>query len=316
MPQIVTGSYTSDGAARTINLVMDPDEFEVYIQGSAAGDNWDSVANPGVTKRAWWFRGMTNATALTVRNTDGLATDQSDFLAAGGFTLFDGSVQTPGATITGTAINQASPAQVTINGHGLATGDRVTLFNCTGMRQVEGMVFSVTVTGANTFTIPINTAGFAAAATAVSARRLPAVPLFSPRRHFITGITAANPGVVTVSENHSYTVGDTVTFSIPRVTAAAFGMTQLDGLTAEITVVTATTFTTDINTSAFTAFAFPATASVPFTHAQVMPVGEIATVVDNPEANDGIRGLTLGTSVCGPNGALVFWKAIKSDQVQ
>jgi hypothetical protein len=312
MPQVIKGSYTSTGAARILDLPIDPDFVEVFIQGSAAGDNWDSVANPGVTKRAYWYKNMAAGTALTVRNTDGAATDQSDFLATTGFTYYDGSVQTPGAAVTGTAITQASPAAVTINTHGLVTGDRAVLSVCTGMKQVEGMVFSVTRTGANTFTIPINTAAFAAAATAVTARKLPAVPQFNPRNFFITGITAANPAVVSVSENHNLTVGAYVKIVVPAV----FGMPQINGTVAEVTAIGTNTITLGaVDSSAYTAFAFPASAGTPFTFAQVIPVGEDGTVLTNSIENTSFRGLELGTGVVGPNGAVVYYTATKADAV-
>lgn len=307
MSIVMSGSFTSDGTARRISLIPDFDEFHlvnITDVGSAA------AATP--VMRAYFSSLMPDNSAYLNLKTNGAATlALESMILVDGFTPFDDSVQTPGAPLVGTAINQANPAQVTINAHGLVTGDRVVLSTCTGMRQVEGMVFSITRTGANTFTIPIDTSGFAAPATAVTARRLPNLPLFSPRRFFITGITAANPGVISLSENHDLEIGDEIRVDIPRVTAAAFGMTEFNGLIAQVTGVTATTVTTDIDTSGFTAFAFPASASVPFTFAQVTPVAEIATKVTNPERNIGSRGIIVGTGV-QTNAKLYQWFALKS----
>jgi hypothetical protein len=310
MAQVFKGSYTSDGAARLLELPHDPDFVELWIQGDATGDNFDSTAATGVTKIARWFKGMADGRAFTIRNTDAAATDQCDFLVTGGFTAYDGSVQTPGPAVTGTAISQASPAVVSDVAHGFVTGDRVVLSNCTGMKQLEGMTFTVTYTGANTYTLPIDTSGFAAPATAVTARRLPALPLFGPRKQYITGISAANPMVVSVSEDHDFTVGGIVKLKVPT----DFGMVEADGVQAEITAVGTNTITLgSVDSTAFTAFAFPATATVPVTFPEVLPIGEDGSVLTDAKENIGQRGLILGTGIVGPADAVVYYTATRAD---
>ena len=312
MAQVIKGSYTSTGAARLLDLPIDPDFVELWIQGDATGDNFDSAANPGVTKIAKWFKGMTDGHAFTIQNTAGAATDEAEFLVTGGFYSYDGSVQTPGAAVTGTAISQASPAVISDVAHGFVTGDRVVLSNCTGMKQVEGMTFQVTYLTADTYSIPIDTSGFAAAATAVTARKLPALPLFGPRKVQITGISQANPMVVSVSENHPYTVGGIVKLKVP----ADFGMVEADGLQAEITAVGTTTITLgSVDSTAFTAFAFPASAGVPVSFPEVIPVGEDGSILTNAKVNVGQRGLILGTGIVGPNAAVVYYTATRADFV-
>jgi len=310
MAQVFKGSYTSTGAARLLELPHDPDYVELWIQGDATGDNWDSSANPGVTKLARWFKGMTDGRAFTIQNTAGAATDEAEFLVANGFTVYDGSIQTPGPAVTGTAISQDSPAVVSDVAHGFVTGDRVVLSNCTGMRQLEGMTFQVTRLTADTYSLPIDTSGFAAPATAVTARRLPALPLYGPRKQYITGISQANPMVVSVSENHDFVVGAIVKLSVPT----DFDMIEADGVQAEITAVGTNTITLgSVDSTAFTAFAFPATGDVPTSFAEVLPVGEDASILTNAMENIGQRGLILGTGVVGPNAAVVYYTATKAD---
>jgi len=74
---------------------------------------------------------------------------------------------------------------------------------------------------------------------------------------------------VTLSVTHNYIVGQKVTFKIPTVTAAAFGMTQLNGITATIIRTNDAdadglfnTITVDVDTTGYTAFALPLTAAL------------------------------------------------------
>lgn len=311
MPQIIKGTYTSTGAARRIELPTDPDFVELFIQGDATGSNWNSVANPAVTKRASWFKDMAPGSAFTVINTVGAATDASSFITTNGFTYYNGSVQTPEIAQVGTIVSQAAAAIVTINGHTFVTGDRVVLSNVTGMRQIEGMEFTVTYLGVNTFSIPINTSAFLAPATAVTARKLPALPLFAPREQIITGISQANPCVVQLSETHDFVVGSVVRIVVP----AAYGMIQLNDVQATVTAITATSITLNLDSTAFTAFAYPTSAAYRTSFPLVVPMGEVATILTNSMENTSFRGLELGTSVVGPNGAKVFYIAYKADLI-
>ena len=64
-----------------------------------------------------------------------------------------------------TAINQANPAQVTQAAHGYNTGDQITILTAGAMTQVAGRTFTITVTGANTYTLNgENSTGYPASA--------------------------------------------------------------------------------------------------------------------------------------------------------
>ena len=63
----------------------------------------------------------------------------------------------------------------------------------------------------------------------------------------ITDITQANPGVVTTATNHGLTTGDQVTL------VDVVGMTEVNGVTFTVTVLTPTTFSI-VDTSGFTAY--------------------------------------------------------------
>ena len=315
----VEGYYVSAGSAKNVVLPFVPSSVEVMIRGNASGNNWDSTATPGVVKRAWWYKGMAQGTALAVKNTDGAATDESIFVSSNGISAIEANQTILEAAKTGTGISQANPAVVTINSHGYETGDYVLLLGTTGMLQVSGFVFQITKTGANTFTIPLDTSGFAAAATAVTARRVVYPDLFQPDVKYVTAISAANQAVITTSTPHHFKVGETVRVAVSPL----FGMTQIDNLVATVLAVTSTTVTLDIDSSAFTAFVFPASASVAggYTQPQIFPDGITGTsawpqAYEAAYKNTEFRGFALGATVAGPNGATVYWKAYKDLEQQ
>jgi len=106
-------------------------------------------------------------------------------------------------------------------------------------------------------------AGFAAPATAGNTRRVSKNAAVDPEFLYITEITKATQAVVRTSVDPSpyYVVGNKIHFSIP----SSFGMTQMNNLTGTITAVSSSnyTLTVDIDSTAFTTFAFPASTSSP-----------------------------------------------------
>jgi hypothetical protein len=226
--------------------------------------------NPGVVVRGEWYGG-----GLTANN-DGLRwkkTDSSSAInidkfststASNGFTYVSSPAQ-PEAAVVGTVITNANPAVVTMT-NTYSEGDVVQLYNTTGMLQIAGMAFTISSVSGSGFTLlGLNASGFSAAATAVTARRIGKMMPVEPRFLYVTGITQAAQGVVTVSEAHNYVVGQKVEFTIP----GSFGMVQLNNYYQPqskppvITAVTTYTFTIDVNTTNYTAFAFPASTSSP-----------------------------------------------------
>lgn len=106
------------------------------------------------------------------------------------------------------------------------------------------------------------------------------ISTWTPISQIITNVTQANPGVVTTAQPHAYFDGLYVRidmYSKPNL----FGMTQLSGNVYLITVLTDTTFSIDEDTTNFDAFV----AATNPQSAQVVPVGEVATTLDNAEKN-------------------------------
>jgi hypothetical protein len=137
--------------------------------------------------------------------------------------------------------------------------------------------------------------------------------LYYPQSTVITGITAANPMVVTTATAHGLTVGQVVRLRVP----SALGMVQANNLLGTITAVTTTTMTfgavantnnAGIDSSAFTPFAWPAVTAIPFTPAQVVPVGSGPNPVVTPPfynvdtlldatTNQQFQGFTIGSGL-------------------
>lgn len=162
-----------------------------------------------------------------------------------------------------TAITAASPAVVTQT-NTYSEGDIVRIYNTTGMLQIAGMPFQIsTVSGSGYTLIGLRAAGFAFAATAGNTRRISKYAAVDPETLYITEITKAVQAVVRTSVDPSayYVVGNKIHFSVP----SSFGMTEINQLTGTIISIDAAnyTVTVDIDSSAFTTFAFPASAASP-----------------------------------------------------
>lgn len=306
--EVMVGQYTSDGNYKILQLPAEVHHFQMWNY-----TNHNSTANPGVVKRAAWFLGMTNDYYLGVKNTDGAATDQSILGTTGGFRWLQSQPNNLGAAGNAvTAITNASPPVVSQLSHGNYVGDTVLLTATTGMLQIAGMEFTVTVRdSADTFSIGyLDASGFAAAATGGVSRKVMTPPMFAPRRRYVTAITQAASAVITLSVTHGYQVGEKVRMHVP----SDFGMVEMDGELGTITAVSTAnnTITVDVDSTAFTAFAFPASAGVPFTFAQVVPVGDSATVLTGATDNIGYRALYIGNTVNGALNDEIKWVAFRA----
>jgi hypothetical protein len=78
-------------------------------------------------------------------------------------------------------------------------------------------------------------------------------PVFQPAMRLVAAITNSNPAIVTTTFNHNYLSGAWVRLYVPR----ACGMWQADKLYGQISVTGPTTFTVDIDTTAFDPFIAP-----------------------------------------------------------
>jgi len=316
---IFQGNFVSGGVAETLNLRGSLDWIEVFNQTTAAAG-----AAVGTGYQFFWQRGMAQGQGFAYSNP--AVPVMAQLAADTGFYLLDSSVvsNSVGAAVI-TNISNATPPRVTSAGHGLVTGDIVRLVSCTGAQQLGAIDYRVTRVDANNFDLSWMAPIVAAAAPGASANfyKISNEAIYQPKQRVITSVSQAAQAVVVFAAPHNFTVGQEVRFKVPTVTAGvAYGMVELNNVQATVTAISVAnnSITVDVDTTGFTAFAFPLTANVPFSPAQVVPVGEDTgaandagvSVLGDAVNNSAIIGVKLQPGVLSPAGALndqIFWRA-------
>ncbi len=338
------GSFTSTGATKILQIRSDLDWMWVYNLTIGAASQTTAVA-----VKFYWQRGFPAGSMWAMYKSNAAAAANLDqYITTGGFTLVNNTINVPGASVALTSITNATPPVVaTGSTAGLSNGDTVRIFNTVGAQQLGGLDFTIGAIVANTsFTLAFMRA--IVAATTGTYRRIPYDPYFYPPTRMITKINRADSStgaysasgtqaIITLSVTHAFTVGQSVRFVIPTVTALAFGMTELNGVQATIVAINkadidsvTNTITVNVDVTGFTAFAFPLTADPFSTPPQVVPVGEqmAVAVYPNPtlypngvnqigdsEVNQGYIGIALQGGAGFPGGAsedVMYWVAGKS----
>lgn len=327
---ITQGNFTSAGVGVKIPVPQSADYFVTTNLTQMA-----TTQGTGRCVRGEWYRNGAIAADPTNKGLRWKKTNSTSAINIDSFatsTASDGFVYVPvsptvESAVTGTIITAANPAVVTMT-NTYSEGDRVRLYATTGMLQIAGMDFTISSVSGSGFTLlGLDASGFAAPASAVTARRVSIYDAVEPRFLFITGISKAAQAVVTVSCLHNYVVGELIHFSIPN----SFGMTEINGLTGKIIAVTDYTMTVDIDSTAFTTFAFPASSAVPTTplfatlapagqRTQYNPVTGIQTGYDfnYPPFHTGeftpFMYLAAGAnSPAGSDGDVIVWQALKTE---
>lgn len=283
------GSFTSTGAAKVIYLPFQPNIIRMTNYTAAATPaqngvpfaNWDAAMGQG-----GGIMQIFNATPVLV----------TDNITSGGFSTFSaGQLLQFGSQIQISGITKASPAVVTTAAnHGYSTGD-VVIFQglyqsaTTGMPQICGIPFVVTVTGATTFTIPWNTnqsnyTALSGSPSGAFVKKVLYPDIYLPGVNVITAISTGSSTTVSTTTNHNFVAGQQVVFRIP----SSWGTTQLNSpqdyptpgatLFGTVSSVSSNTqFVVNIDSSSFTSFNSNQTvASVPgLSFPQVLAAGDI-----------------------------------------
>jgi hypothetical protein len=292
--RIARGSFTTAASPVTqvVNLPFQPQRVELI--------NYTAYSAPAqyATSTAVWDIAMGQGFAaleyLEAASAPWILA--ADYVLTGGINTFSAGLSLQyGAQLQISGITKASPAVVTTaSAHGLSSGNVVILEGLyqsatTGMPQISGMPFVITVTGSTTFTIPWNTnqsnyTALSGSPTGAFVRQVLYPWLYLPGVNFVSAITTGTTTTVTTTSNHNFVVGQEIAFRIP----SGYGTTQLNSLPnvlipgqpiyGYVTSITSNTvFVCNINSTGFTAFNSNQTvASVPGLNLpQVLAVGDV-----------------------------------------
>lgn len=94
-------------------------------------------------------------------------------------------------------------------------------------------------------------------------------PRYQPAMRLIDSISKSNPAIVTTNIDHDYVTGQIMRLNIPD----DYGMRQINGFAGPITVLTADTFSMDIDTTTYDSFLAPTPPPYNRILATVVPVG-------------------------------------------
>ena len=319
------------------------------------------VVNPGanyLTFRATWMEQFaSSATPFTMLEalTPSAATISLGVITSNGISAYNGQVTPPsssmnsivlGPTISGTNTNTNGTFTISSTAT-LYPGAIVLMTKNSVNKQLGGMYFTVdTVASSTTFTIAnpttwLSVGGkFTNGAETFKVQLVTVPPYYYPSLATVVNISAANPAVVTTSVSMNLTVGQVVRLRVP----AAFGMTQANNITGIVSAVSKNQITLGgttgafslnnaVDSSAFTAFAWPAATGVPFTYSTVTPVGSGPTLesagyyntdgLSDATQNASYQGFVVGSNILNTASTTVFgvtpgdvfaWTAWRADQ--
>lgn len=224
----------------------------------------------------WWERSLGNGFARGILQSAENSTPQlpamtSYCLPATGSTAVDAiavwdTANPPTyAALTATAITGIAGTFIVsmANTGTIAVGDFVRLYNVTGEQQIAGYSFQVTAVTANvSITLGyMASSGTTFAADATAAQVVKYIPnLMYPRWNYIANITQASQAVVSFTQTNNFTPGEIVSFRV----SSNFGMDEINNKAVRVLSVTnsatVSSITIDLDTTGFTAFAFPTSA--------------------------------------------------------
>jgi len=284
-----TATVLSAGGTAPINLPFQPDYVEFI--------NYTAMDTPTATwiVKGWWDANMGQGFAAYDFFDAGPVYSTNVATTGGVSTYKAGLLLQYGATQQVVSITKANPAIVTVTGHGYVSGDVVIFQNLyqsttTGMPQIAGVPFTITVIDANSFSIPWNTnqsnyTALSGSPAGALVKKVLYPYLYEPGVNFITAITTGTTTTIDTTDAHNMVVGQEVAFRIPT----AWGTTQLNSLPNNVTpgspiygyVIAVTDYNTvvvNINSTGFTAF----NSNQPFAaagqnFAQIVAVGDVNT---------------------------------------
>jgi len=342
---IAGGTFTlnvSGGVAETVTVEcqsQNPPDFIIARAITGWGEENDAQAIEW-----WWERSMAQDTARGILQSSDATNPAmtSKSLASNAIRTYDTANPPTFAGLATTAITgNAGTFIVTMASTGtIQVGDYVRLFATTGELQIAGYTFQVTAVTANvSITLGYMASGgqtFAADATAGTVVKFFPSRMY-PRWRYIANISQAAQAVVNFTETNDFTPGEIVSFRVTN----DFGMDEINNVPARVLTVTnsgtVSSITIDLDTSGFTAFAFP-TSAVALAGVQpavcvpsssgVVPESGSATIPQQPPGtnlrdafdNRNVRLIQFGnglfnvTNFTSTDNDVWSWQAYKYDQ--
>lgn len=342
------GTYTNPATIVPVNIPLTdiPDWFFVKDK-----TNWGAQSTAANPIYAEWFSSMANGSYLALGQPSSTGTGVTTYASqgtSGGFTFINQLNPPTFAKVAITAVNGTTFVVSTGTTTGINVGDQIRLINVVGALEISGPItYQVTAVSAG---VSI-TLGYAATAASAGLTIANGTTGFYqkvypnnwyPKTANIAYITQATQAKVYFFKPNTYTPGEIVDFQIPT----PYGMTQLSQLTSQpqgaarvlqvINSATESSIVINVNTSGYTAFNFPVSASfqggaspavcIP-AGSGVVPFGASATTIGSatiPQSPPGTNlqdsfdnlnqyVMNIGTSACGVASANMEWFAFKAD---
>jgi hypothetical protein len=346
-------TYTNPATPVAVNIPMTAKPDWVFVKDTT---NWGAQTTAANPVYAEWFSSMAAGSYLALgqpSSTGAGVTTYASQGTTGGFTFIDQTNPPTFTKVAITAVNGTTFVVSTSNTAGLSVGDTVRLINVTGAQQISGSnLYQITAITANT-SITLGYAASAASAGLTVANGTTGYyqkvypSKFLPNTLPVAYITQATQAVVYFFRPNPYTPGELVDFQIPT----PYGMTQLSNLTAKsgsgaltgnpsgaarvlsvTNSATVSSITIDVNTTGYTAFQFPTSATyaggaspavcmpagsgvVPLNGSATIPASPPGTNLSDAFDNQSQYVMNIGTSAVGVANANMQVFAFKADFV-
>ncbi len=343
--------YTNPATPVAVNIPMTDKPDWVFVKDLT---NWGKASTADAAIYSEWFSSMAQGSYLGLgqpsSGTPSSVTTYATQGSSGGFTFVDQTNPPTYSKVASTAIDGSTFVLLTGTTTGINVGDFIRLINVAGALELSGILFQVTAVSAG---VSITLGYAATAATAkgstygngTSGFYQKVYPGFMyPALRQVLWITQATQAKVYFARQNDFTPGELVDFQIP----APYGMTQLSNLTAtpqggptgnppgaaRVLVVTNTatesSITLDYDTTGFTAFTYPSSASfaggaspavcfpagsgvVPFNGSATIPQSPPGTNLQDAFDNRAQYVMNLGLSVVGAASTNMVVMAFKAD---
>lgn len=344
---IQQGKFTSNGKTKRLNIRSDVDFIEVFNETASAYDTDTNNVNDNF--RFTYQRGQAvgGGTVYTKLNATNNPITVAGITAPAGFKLIDeGQDAFLSSANAYTAVSNSTTPTVTSGvtwTASLAAGDVIRLYQTSAQRATSdglpflAMDFQLSAATADTsFVIDHawqQAPGAGSTTVAGTWRKVNIQSPYYPPNRFIVNIendgtaigtltSSATAPVVVTSVDHGLQIGQRVIFRIP---SSLNGMVEANNLEADITALDSSNpqaFQCNLDTTGFTAFAFPTIAQVAgtgFTPAQIIPKGVDSSIAYANNANvladanenvlivgvelgGGLRDTNVQTASAGPAG--------------